>query len=279
MANNAAGQPILYVFGGNVDDIQYHDVWAYDASTDTWTFKSNGFEGSLSNGVGKIGGKFYISGGYNHGSGDFLPQRTLQAYDIAANRWIRKADIPLATAEGVTGVIDGKLYVLPGLCSGDGWPNPGYCAEEPTRRFYRYDPATNTWVTRQSAPHFHKSGGAAVINGKFYVVGGLNNFDPVADLDVYEPATNRWRTLAPMPTAGRAVATTLRGKLFVVQTSKAYSYDPLTNKWTTRAGPPSAGTVDPVGRVSVDGTSRVLLVPTTQEGPDPRPKPSYLYTP
>jgi hypothetical protein len=56
--------------------------------------------------------------------------------------------------------------------------------EEPTRRFFRYDPATNAWVSRRQAPHVHRAAAAAVIGGKLYVAGGFNGFDPVTALDV-----------------------------------------------------------------------------------------------
>jgi hypothetical protein len=87
VANNPAKQPILYVFGGSLTDFQYDDVWAYSLATNSWTYKGQGFEGSSSNGVGNIGGKLYISGGFNHSGGMFVAQKTLQAYDPVANSW------------------------------------------------------------------------------------------------------------------------------------------------------------------------------------------------
>lgn len=198
-----------------------------------------------SHGVGKIGNKLYYSGGYDYGTGTRVITGTTWAYDTRTDLLTRKADMPKVTADGVTGVIDGKLYVLPGTCSGDGWPNPGYCETEPIRQLYRYDPGTNTWLARRSAPHYHKSGAGGVINGKFYVVGGFNaSGQPVAALDVYDPATNTWQTLAPIPTAGGARAAVIQGKLFVISwgtgtTLHAYAYNPATNTWKSRAAPSS----------------------------------------
>lgn len=122
--------------------------------------------------------------------------------------------MPKATAAGVTGVIGGKLYVLPGVCSGDYWPNPQYCAQLAIRKLYRYDPASNTWAQMAWCPHFHAGGASGVINGKFYVAGGSG----AAWLDVYDPATNSWKTLAaPVPTVGsKAAGAALNNKLFVI---------------------------------------------------------------
>lgn len=190
--------------------------------------------------------------------------------------------MPKRTAEGVTGAIDGKLYVLPGVC----------CSEfvtEPIRELYRYDPVTNTWVTRRSAPNYHRQGGAAVLGGKFYVVGGYANsiFSPAAHLDVYDPKRNTWRSLAPMPTAGVATATALQGKLFVVAAAfengasvvRTYAYNPTTNTWKTLAPIPQhtfANTA--ITLVRLDGKPRVFAL--NGHGVDSgETVPSYLYTP
>lgn len=282
MAPNSAGQSIVYLFGGtDGEGGTGFRVQAYNVATNTWTTKTSRVGVFNSNGVGKIGSKLYFSGGQNGFEGVSSFTNLLWAYDYSQDRMIRKADLPIFGAEGVTGVIDGKLYVLPGACSGDGYPNPGYCAVEPTRRFYRYDPATNTWLGRRSAPHFHRFGAAGVINGKLYVAGGFNGFQPVAQLDVYNPATNTWTTLAPIPTAGRAIGTALGGKLFVIVGDgsglHSYIYSPATNTWKTRASPTSGH--DAVVRVTLDGTSRLLAVGGSHGADFDIPNNSELYTP
>jgi hypothetical protein len=70
----------------------------------------------------------------------------LFAYDYANDRNIPKHDMPNYTSDGVTGVINGKLYVLPGVCGGDHWPDPGYCDTGAFRNLFRYDPATDAWT-------------------------------------------------------------------------------------------------------------------------------------
>lgn len=259
MAPNPAGQSIVYAFGGRVEGFTGFAIRAYNVATNSWSVKTARVFVEGMNGVGKIGNKLYFSGGYDWSGGSPAAQSRVFAYDYAHDRVIPKASMPKFTAQGVTGVIDGKLYVLPGVCSGDGWPNPGFCETEPIRQLYRYDPATDTWVTRRAAPHYHKSGGA-VLDGKFYVVGGFNSFDPVAHLDVYDPVTNTWRTRAPIPTAGGATATAFQGKLFVVSSfvendkvaQRTYVYNPATDTWNSRAAPPVAGAIT---RVTLDRKS------------------------
>ena len=233
---------------------------------------------STPNGVGTIGGKLYFSGGYNGIEGGVKEQsRQVWAYDPVARRLIARADMPRATAEGVTGVIGDKLYVLPGICNSNyGLPRAGYCAENPIRRLYRYDPATNKWGARKSAPHYHRFGAGGVIGGKFYVVGGFHGFTPVADLDVYDPATDTWKTLAPIPTAGRAIGTALQNKLYVIAGSNAYVYNPGTNKWSSIAAPTWGH--DGAVRVVINGKPKFLAVGGLH-GPDADANNTEVYTP
>jgi hypothetical protein len=282
---NSAGQSILYTFGGTTDEGGVgFPIRAYNVATNTWTGTGTGAGvlGFSSNGVGKIGNKLFISGGDYSFFEPTAYTAATWAYDPATNRLIRKADIPKASAHGVTGVIAGKLFVLPGSCSGDNL-GPQYCTSEPTRRLFRYDPATNTWKTRAWAPHFHAYGAAGVINGKFYVAGGLNNSGPMAALDVYDPATNIWTTLAPLPTAGLAIGAALGSRLFVIVRSQserhAYEYDSRTNTWRTRA--PPAWDHDALARVTLDGLSYLLAVGGLHFDPilGTAPNESELYTP
>jgi len=251
-APNASGASIVYAFGGasGDDGATGRRVTAYDVAADAWSVRNSRVDLHSSNGVGKLGNKLYFSGGML--SAGTLPDfsNRLWAYDYTQDRMIRKADMPIFSAQGVTGVINNRLYVLPGACNGNGYPNPGYCAEEPTRRFYRYDPTTNTWSTRRQAPHYHRNGAAAVLDGKLYVAGGVGpGFVGVADLDVYDPATNTWRTLAPLPIAGAGNGTALGAQFYVLVVHfngttpdhRLYAYSPVTNKWTAKAAPDVVG--------------------------------------
>jgi hypothetical protein len=245
---DASGQSIVYVFGGTDGaGSSGAPIGIYKIGTNTWSGKNP--EGESvdvynSNGVGRIGNTLYISGGESYLGGSNHIDGSFSAYNPATNTLTDKATPPKLTASGVTGVIDGKLYVLPGRCSTDNYPNnPFYCQSESIRTLFRYSPTTNFWSWKRPAPHYHANGAGGVINGKFYVAGGSNNFGSQleASLDRYDPATDTWTTLAPLPTAGAARGAVLQGKLFVVvQTTtarRAYAYDPATNKWTSKTAP------------------------------------------
>jgi N-acetylneuraminic acid mutarotase len=286
-ATNPAGQSIAYVFGGTTD---YGGtgvpVRAYNVATNTWSGKNPIVPTFNLNGVGNIGGKLYLTGGYpEHGE----PTRVASTwvYDPTTDVMTQKADMPLHTADGVTGVIGDKLYVLPGSCYAIGLVAVGYCdQDEFIRKLFRYNPATNTWVTKASAPHYHKNGVGGAINNKFYVVGGNKDFDPpTRALDVYDPVTNTWRTLASLPTTLQGLSgTALKGLLYVTggipgQTGsgsrRMYAYNPTSNTWISKAAPP-AGIGGVAAKVFLNGSSRMLVV----QGPgNDFPSTSGMYTP
>jgi hypothetical protein len=277
LAPNSAGESVVYLFGGTDGQGTGFQGSAYNVSTDTWSggLVSLGLFGT--NGVGKIGNRLYFSGGIvDIGSPNTLTNR-LWAYDYANDRLIARAPLPIFSAHGVTGVISGRLYVLPGECGGERYPEPGYCLEEPTRRFYRYNPSTNTWTSRRQAPHVHRLGAAAVISGKLYVAGGFNGFDPVTWLDVYDPGTNTWRTLAPVPSGGRAIGAALGGKLHVLVGTSHYAYDPATNRWKALA--PTQYPHEALFKVQVGGRSRLLAVGGVHGSDLELANPPELYTP
>ncbi len=100
-------------------------------------------------------------------------------------------------------------------------------------------------------PTARNSHGAAVIDGKIYVVGGRRTIidgnggvtiENLAVLEVYDPETDTWTTRAPMPSAqGGLAAVAYSGKLYVFGGeefspqhkvfSNAWVYDPKGDRW------------------------------------------------
>jgi N-acetylneuraminic acid mutarotase len=271
---NPAGQSVVYGFGGcdaaggDLGHCTEDNISIYNVATDSWTSDDAASAAAVhkSNGVGAIGGKLYSSGGYTMQDAIDGFTNGAWAYDPVARQATKVASMPKRTAEGVTGVINGKLYVLPGLVDEN-------LEQKPIRRLYRYDPATNKWGARRSAPHFHRLAAAGVIGGKFYVAGGLGS----TDLDVYDPATDSWTTRTPIPKAGRAIGTALDGKLYVIVGLDAYVYNPATNKWSAIADPMwgHEGAV----RVVINGKPKLLAVGGFRSLSGQDPTNTEVYTP
>jgi hypothetical protein len=93
----------------------------------------------------------------------------------------------------------------------------------------------------------------AVTDGKIYAIGGLNNEQAVySDVQIYDPATNAWKTKSNMPTARYSLSTCfVNGKIFAFGGWHASSgnfgdpmyriveeYDVNTNTWTRNTDMP-----------------------------------------
>src|SRR5438552_538508 len=60
---------------------------------------------------------------------------------------------------------------------------------------------SGTWTMKASMPAVRGEVAAAVFENKLYAIGGNVDGNAVPRNEVYDPATDRWRTLAPMPFA------------------------------------------------------------------------------
>ena len=243
---------VVYAIGGWRGGMVLQTVEAYKPSTNTlvaWTPKAPLPSARLMpNGAAVINGKIYVSGGTN---AEGQATSTLFVYDVAGNAWFAKAPMPINSHGGASAAINGKLYVL---------VTPPGQAERFTgpARLFHYDPATNKWSERATAPHHHHRGVARAINGKLYVAGGMTMEDldgtgwdqpkAWAEVDVYDPVTNTWAARVPMPTARwGAVASVMDDKLYVAggwtdltPKPSLEVYDPATNTWAARADMPTA---------------------------------------
>ena len=104
------------------------------------------------NAAAAVGGKLYSFGA---GAGQTF------VYDPTNNSWIARASSHYAhRGIAAVGIINDKIYVA----GGEDTPSQ--------RELEVYDPVANTWTLKapMSVPRNHTAG--AVMNGKFYVVGG-----------------------------------------------------------------------------------------------------------
>jgi uncharacterized repeat protein (TIGR01451 family) len=110
-----------------------------------------------------------------------------------------------------------------------------YAQENGGTNFFRYDPRTNAWSELAPAPiDSGNNGGAALLNGKIYVVYTSN----ATELSVYDVASNSWGTIANPFETETANITAGNGKLYLARGLKFISYDPATGITTTLAEPP-----------------------------------------
>lgn len=124
------------------------------------------------------------------------------------------------------------------------------------------------WHTRAPMPTPRLEAGAAVVNGKVYVIGGFSG-SALTTNEEYDPVTDTWTTKASMPTARRSpVVAAVNNKIYAIggmnyinnnQVTYSYvteEYDPTTNIWTTKGAMPPGNAVNPIlGNRFIAGTA------------------------
>lgn len=228
----------IYVVGGLEGMSQaLTRVDVYDPGSDTWSSAPPLPEGRHHYGMAAAGGKLYVIGGYPPGEFPWSPSRDVFEFDPATQQWTSRSPLPTGRAALTVVTVDGKLYALGGEQGG---------IEAGTLNQV-YDPATDQWMRLAPMPSPREHLAAAVIGSTIYVVGGRvtedhhNYWRTTTNsnaLEAYDPATNTWRSLAPMPTArGGLGASVLGGKLYVfggehpLVFAETEEYDPQTNTW------------------------------------------------
>ena len=152
--------------------------------------------------------------------------------------------MPVARSYHPAAVVDGKIYVVGGEIEDD--EGGGVVA---TDRVDMYDPAAGSWQPMAAMPIDRSSHAAAIVDGKIYVTGGLDETGQYSDaLEAYDPVTNTWATLASFSQARAYHASAvINGKLYVFG---GYSdrgwmdlvevYSPASNSWASAADLPWA---------------------------------------
>jgi len=111
------------------------------------------------------------------------------------------------------------------------------------------------WVALADVPAARQEISSAVLNGKIYVMAGYDeNVRSTADVYVYNPATDTWKTLQPLPGPNNHnAAAVAAGKLysFAGIGKAAFVYDEANDSWTKIASmnlghsnTPAVGVID-----------------------------------
>jgi hypothetical protein len=111
-----------------------------------------------------------------------------------ADDWARVTDMPIARSYVAgTAPYGSSVFVM----GGSVWGSSGYLSS--LKSFDISNPG-NPWVSHPGMRYPRKWASVETVNSKIYVVGGWDG-KALDVLEEYDPATRRWRTLPPMPTA------------------------------------------------------------------------------
>lgn len=230
----------VYIIGGINGSNYSNSVYKYDISKNSWSSVPSLIEPV----AGHIGfyykGKIFIEGGYTTGS---YPTYSEYSYNITTG--ITESGPPNGPyLKDASGVIIGEKCISIGgkdenniyyggilnfyLFTQDGWDGISWYS-------------TNHLLTARSGH------GSVYLNGKVYVLGGLNGTGILSSLEVIDLG---YQQKASLPVATKDYGTAeLNGKIFVMggitqvngsesHTKSVYMYDPSTDKWTRMADLP-----------------------------------------
>jgi N-acetylneuraminic acid mutarotase len=162
------------------------------------------------------------------------------ALDAGPGTWATLTSCPNEHAETAGVAVGGSLYVVGG--------GPGQ-----TGIVDAYDPIANSWTSKAGMNVPRGDSGVAAESGIIYVAGGLNGSNAsIADLDMYNTATNAWTAGAQMPGGPRYhfPAVAVNGIVYAiggwqsagqgVALNRVEAYNPGSNSWTTVSSMPTA---------------------------------------
>jgi N-acetylneuraminic acid mutarotase len=199
-------------------------------------------------GRGAVGGNAGRAGGagaaVNPGPCGGCPPGLVYEYDPGPDKWTKKKDIPVHVHHQAQAAYNGKLYIFGGCLR-------AITGEGGTTNVWEFDPVADSYRALAPLPVKRCSAIAETVNGKIYVIGGLEPLENgmgtrvTGRNEMYDPATNTWTERSPMPTSrDHAFSGVVNNKIYVIggrigagnipattNIDVVEEYDPATNLW------------------------------------------------
>jgi N-acetylneuraminic acid mutarotase len=186
-------------------------------------------------------GRMHVIGGYGEGR---LDRAYHHVYDPALDRWFDAAPLPRGANHVAVAAAAGRIYAMGGFVEQN---------RKADGNAYAYEVSSNRW--RSIAPLTRPRGAAAAVafNGRIHLIGGAgdppNERASVGWHEVYDPTTDKWSVLKPLPGArDRAGAVVFGGAIHLIggrfnafeyNTGLHHAYIVARNTWEVRAPMPT----------------------------------------
>ncbi|HEY3496839.1 MAG TPA: kelch repeat-containing protein [Polyangiaceae bacterium] len=168
----------------------------YDPSTELWSDLAPMPTPRGAGAAAVIGDRIYVVGGRPPAGNAF------EVYDVSEDEWTELPPLPTAINERnhlAAAAIGGKIYVAGGRYDGGSFSDPMTDAVDV------FDPAENAWSSASPLPRPRGGVNGIAAHGCFHVWGGEGSGigepnDVFPDHDVYDPRSDTWTSLPPLPT-------------------------------------------------------------------------------
>ncbi|KAM9718101.1 kelch-like protein 9 [Menidia menidia] len=181
----------IYAIGGLCEPDHIESVESYCPNTNTWSFTWP-LDLPLSGHVAKVAQEqIFISGGRN---GDYLCLSSMFRYqpDMGSTYM---ANMSNPRALHCMESLGDCLYVAGGITTHDNM----IVIDQLTCEMY--NPTQDSWTCLAPLPLPHVGAGSAILEGKFYVLGGYSqeNYSDTKLVHRYDATTNKWENMGKMP--------------------------------------------------------------------------------
>jgi N-acetylneuraminic acid mutarotase len=245
----------------------------YDPTADRWEEGPRLPEARHHPMMAALDGDLWAIGGYGRGAGDWTNRTEVWRLARGAARWAAGPALPAPQAEAVGLTHAGRVHLVTGRSPRDGGANGQWRDQLDVATHLVLD--GERWEHARPAPMARNSAAGAALEGALWIAGGRTvGGDGTGRLDRYDPASDRWETLAPIPPspttgrqaggglamaaiAGRLVA--FGGEWFDRTTpggggvlAETWIYDPGEDRW--RAGPAMRTPRHGLAAAAADGT-------------------------
>jgi Kelch motif len=177
-------------------------------------------------------GDLYVVGGHGQLLWGATPSRNFYRYSPETRSWTTLPPMQIARGAVAAGVVGDRLIVAGGMVRG-----------APLDTVEIYDFTTGEWSRGASLPEPREHTAGAVLDGRFYVIGGRNRVtDSLSTVERYDPERDRWEDVPGLPVAsGGLEAVTFDGTIIAMGggddrkrfvTPAVQQFDPDTERWT-----------------------------------------------
>ena len=227
----ASALDLVYKFGGRVgSDAMTPLVECFNPITKTWSYKQSMQSGRRSMSSAYADSDIYLIGGLTFATNDYSITDQVQKYDALNDVFSTLQAVPKAMFYSAAVCCKGLVYNIAGRVSASEVLSENYC----------YDPATETWTTKQPLPISTSYCQAQEIDGKIYLFGGDNGENARDTTYQYNPESDLWTTRANMAYASMLIASAKINGLIVAigwnlsggtKTAQTQIYNPRTDEW------------------------------------------------
>ena len=242
----------IYYIGGleGFPEPETGTVLVYDPATDSFTRGATMPRPRGAGGVAVHEGRIYYAGGLHEG--EAVPW--FDVYDPRTNRWSRLPDMPRARDHFQAQVVGGRLFAIGGRDT-----DVGATLSENDA----FDFSEKKWVTGLAPMPTPRAGyGSAVVDGRIVLLGGERPERTNAEVEAYDPKSDRWSVLEPMAAPRHGIQAVACGGDLYVAAGGAEPYGDAPTNTTAVYVDPAARCPLAAGNESVPATSPVALRPS-----------------